>query len=439
MKLKINDKGIVSVEGMAGGEYAVYAGPTRIGSISASGSNFPLHGLSANYRMASLYGVTARSLDSQGAGGTHAVDISDYIEQFGRDDLISEAQGLIRGGKWAVYGVWVGNKRNVTADIGIVVPISLSGHGFTVECDGVEASETIVYSDQYFEQSHWFMPAGNILGVRCKFEMESIESYLEFSLEFDGGQPENESYGPILNYTDVKLLDGLPDLPRIRRIASANANHNSFLNGGRTVFVRLSRMAGKYGVDLRDGSARVLDWGVGCGRVIRHFGELPLDCLHGIDIDQDNVDYCNSTLGSDSYVVGLDPPTPLESNSYDLIYSCSVLSHLTEDAIDKWLTEINRLLSERGVALLSFNGSANSASYLSRRPKELRGLLRRGFFDKDVNHELDGFIPGNDYYRATFATDDWWRTKFESHGDLVAIEHAVVNGHQDIAVLRKRP
>ena len=177
---------------------------------------------------------------------------------------------------------------------------------------------------------------------------------------------------------------------------------------------------------------------MGCGRVIRHFEEVATPNLWGVDIDSDNVEWCNANLKSRSYVAALSPPTQLASNSCNLIYSCSVLSHLTEKATVMWLEEMHRLLTADGVALLSFNGSSNAATYLSRRPREFSAMLESGFHDRDVNHDLDGYIGSNEYYRATFCSDDWWLRTFSEHFTLVTVENAVVNGHQDIAVLRKR-
>ena len=63
-------------------------------------------------------------------------------------------------------------------------------------------------------------------------------------------------------------------------------------------------------------------------------------------------------------------------------------------------------------------------------------MLGEKLFDSDVNNELDGFIPNTDYYRASFASDEWWKSKFSNYFKHVDIELSVVNGFQHIAVLR---
>ena len=119
------------------------------------------------------------------------------------------------------------------------------------------------------------------------------------------------------------------------------------------------------------------------------------------------------------------------------MYSCSVLSHLTEAAAVKWLEELARILTPNGLALLSFNGLSNSASYLSRRTDEFLNVMNRKLFDMDVNSELEGFIPSEDYYRASFASDEWWATIFRRYFRLVRVEYSVVSGFQHIAILKK--
>ena len=128
---------------------------------------------------------------------------------------------------------------------------------------------------------------------------------------------------------------------------------------------------------------------------------------------------------------------PLPDSHFELIYSCSVLSHLTEDVANSWLAEIGRLLKPSGVAFLSYNGTANTVSYLSTRPDELRKVFQSSLFSGDVNHDLDGIVEG-DYYRASFSTDDWWEQTFRKHLHFADIERSAVSGFQDFAVVRKK-
>jgi len=269
--------------------------------------------------------------------------------------------------------------------------------------------------------------------------MPVSKNWVRFSIEFEGEfSGANRHFRDHWNLTDLDMIVGLPDLRRIQRVASKNANAMSFLNGGKTAFERLVRIALDHGIDVRDAEVPVLDWGVGCGRIAMHFNSDTKARLTGIDIDVDNVEWCRNNLQGDYRVVPPAPPTDLEPSLFRLIYACSVLSHLSEKDANLWLAEIARLLAPDGVALLSYNGTSNAISYLSRRPGELDAVFSGDLFDKDVNSEIKGFIPSDSYYRQGFSSDAWWLETFKRHFNVVAIELSVVSGFQHIAVLRKK-
>lgn len=413
----------------------VFVLDSYIGRVEAGSNAFPLSQLAQHQYGAIQHGVTVVSDDRN---SITALDINDYVGAFtGEDYLISELQEAVCAGKWTVYAMY--NRDGVIqADIGVVLPVEMKGVEFEITCEGVSSSGAYYYEDVNFRQTHWFMPEGCVIGVRCMFDLTDVGEYIHFNIKFKDERWNHHecAFRTQVAYTNPELLKSLPDLKRIHRVASRNANEHSFINGGRSAYLALKNIASEKGVDLSSSELRVLDWGVGCGRVIKHFSELPTDQLFGIDIDQDNISWCQQNLKGNFIPVDILPPTSLHSNSFDLIYSCSVLSHLTEKDAELWLAEIKRILRKGGVALLSYNGTSNSAAYLSRRPEEFRKVLGEKLFDSDVNNELDGFIPNTDYYRASFASDEWWKSKFSNYFKHVDIELSVVNGFQHIAVLR---
>jgi hypothetical protein len=113
-----------------------------------------------------------------------------------------------------------------------------------------------------------------------------------------------------------------------------------------------------------------------------------------------------------------------------------VLSHLTEQSAKSCLSELKSLLRHNGIALLSFNGLSNSASYLSRRPAEFARVIHNNLFDADWCKELDGYIEDAQYYRASFSSDEYWISLFRQYFEIIAVEYSVVSGHQHMAVLR---
>jgi 2-polyprenyl-3-methyl-5-hydroxy-6-metoxy-1,4-benzoquinol methylase len=96
---------------------------------------------------------------------------------------------------------------------------------------------------------------------------------------------------------------------------------------------------------------RILDFGCGWGRTLRFFmRDVPSAHLQGVDVMRDAVDWSRETnpWGTFTLIPTL-PPSGLPAGQFDLIYLYSVFSHLSEDAQDRWLTELQRLLSPRGL------------------------------------------------------------------------------------------
>lgn len=99
--------------------------------------------------------------------------------------------------------------------------------------------------------------------------------------------------------------------------------------------------------------SRVLDFGCGWGRTLRFFlRDVPADRLTGIDVlpeaiglSQQTNRWCNFRLTPAL------PPTDLPSGTFDLIYLYSVFSHLSEEAVDAWVTEFARLMKPGGILI----------------------------------------------------------------------------------------
>jgi SAM-dependent methyltransferase len=109
---------------------------------------------------------------------------------------------------------------------------------------------------------------------------------------------------------------------------------------------------------------RVLDFGCGAGRTLRHFiGEAEEAEFWGCDIDAASIDWLNSNLNPPlhGFVNDEQPPLAQPGNSYDLIYAFSVFTHIT-DEWSAWLLELHRLLTSDGLLIASFLGEGMSES-----------------------------------------------------------------------------
>lgn len=97
--------------------------------------------------------------------------------------------------------------------------------------------------------------------------------------------------------------------------------------------------------------SRVLDFGFGWGRISRVFmKDVRQANIHGIDVDPDFVALTQSLFDSDQFIKCPPfPPTGYANESFDLVYSYSVFSHLSEKACQAWMAEFHRILKPNGL------------------------------------------------------------------------------------------
>src|SRR5207244_8192708 len=106
-------------------------------------------------------------------------------------------------------------------------------------------------------------------------------------------------------------------------------------------------------------SKRVLDFGCGAGRTLRHYLDEASNCrvFYGCDIDEPSIVWLREHLSPpfQVFVNGELPPLPLPNASLDLVYAVSVFTHLTDNWSD-WLLELHRVLDDEGLLIATFIG-----------------------------------------------------------------------------------
>jgi SAM-dependent methyltransferase len=110
--------------------------------------------------------------------------------------------------------------------------------------------------------------------------------------------------------------------------------------------------------DWRWDGKRVLDFGCGVGKVLRHFApETAVAEFTGCDIHGPSIDWLQRNLSPPFkfFQCSEDPPLPQPDGYFNLIYAISVYTHLT-DHWAEWLLEHHRVLAPDGLLIASFLG-----------------------------------------------------------------------------------
>jgi SAM-dependent methyltransferase len=144
------------------------------------------------------------------------------------------------------------------------------------------------------------------------------------------------------------------------------------------------------------------------------------------------------------------PPLPFESESFELVYSISVFSHLDQALQDQWLSEIGRVMAPDGMALLSVHGRDSFDDFRSGRAKTAwcrpdafaRGPLNEDEFVFEPYRrsvwnaaELPGV--GVDYGLA-FHGPGYIRERWSRAFEVIGVLERGIAGWQDVVVCRKR-
>jgi SAM-dependent methyltransferase len=130
----------------------------------------------------------------------------------------------------------------------------------------------------------------------------------------------------------------------------------TFLDSGETIVDAMADTLRSAGKSLDDFDS-VLDFGCGCGRLLRHLPKFTKAKLFGCDYNPELVAWCAKNLPIAKLAVNsLEPPLPYSDGSFDFIYARSVFTHLPEKAQIEWMRELHRVLAPGGVLYFTMHG-----------------------------------------------------------------------------------
>jgi ubiquinone/menaquinone biosynthesis C-methylase UbiE len=105
---------------------------------------------------------------------------------------------------------------------------------------------------------------------------------------------------------------------------------------------------------------KILDWGCGPGRVVRHLPSLlGSDCkIYGTDYNTKSIEWCRKSLPGIEFNVNTgEASLPYPDNFFGAIYGLSIITHLSEQNHYNWVNELFRILEPGGLLILSSQGN----------------------------------------------------------------------------------
>lgn len=178
---------------------------------------------------------------------------------------------------------------------------------------------------------------------------------------------------------------------------------------------------------------RILDWGCGPARILRHLPELTQHKAeyYGTDYNEASIAWNRNNLPGIHFSQNqLSPPLPLPANHFNIIYAISIFTHLSEKMHFAWLEELLRVSQSGAVLALTFQGDAflpkltptETADYKQGK-LVVRGQVKEG-------HRIF----------SAFHPPVWMQRFFQKVDILEHIAGDTTNGkaEQDVWIIRKR-
>ncbi|UDL91624.1 class I SAM-dependent methyltransferase [Mesorhizobium sp. PAMC28654] len=232
---------------------------------------------------------------------------------------------------------------------------------------------------------------------------------------------------------EALAIAGAPPLPPAhlqRRVVGGYVS--DFIRSGDILLADFERILTRSSFSLNDCKS-VLDFGVGCGRVLRRFAETrPNHELAGADIDQEAIEWLKANYSRFGNFILLPhtPPCSLPSAYFDLIYSVSVFTHLDLRMQDQWLTELKRASKPGGFLIVTVHGD----NYLQQFPPDVQTKAAKDGAFYNENAGLTEGLP--DFYKNTYHTKEYIMQHWARFFEIVDYDPMGGANHQDLILMR---
>jgi len=197
-------------------------------------------------------------------------------------------------------------------------------------------------------------------------------------------------------------------------------------------------------------TAKVLDFGVGCARTMRHFyREVKNFECYGCDVDKNAIDYLESSIQFiKASVTNNLPPLHYKEHYFDFVYSISVFTHLDRSAFIRWINEISRILKKGGIFEISLHGS-KAFEIIENQPdrRSLLGINKNEFELNKEKYQTEGYIwikqpvcsddIDTSQFGISFISQACFKKIISPHFTLIDYFEGEIGGWQDLAILKK--
>jgi SAM-dependent methyltransferase len=229
----------------------------------------------------------------------------------------------------------------------------------------------------------------------------------------------------------TETSSGQPPLPPSELASWAGGEHGDLLGS----FDRIGRGARERILWLLPEAwsfegKRVLDFGCGSGKVLRHFLAEAESCeFQACDLHEPSIRWVREHLSPpvDAFVSPDRPPLPRPDGHFDLIWAISVFTHIA-DGWSSWLLELHRMLTDEGLLIASFLGEGMHERFVG-----------EPFEERQVGMNVMNYGQPWEEGSPNVLHSRWWVEAHWGRAFDVIKWTAEAEGRQSYALFRKRP
>lgn len=229
------------------------------------------------------------------------------------------------------------------------------------------------------------------------------------------------------------FLDKHPDIvlpPDYLIFETFHLDYNSYYFGGQSSARDIVRDVSPY-IQLNE--KKILDWGCGPGRIIRHIHQFVDKCeVYGVDYNPTNLNWCKDNIPNVNFSKNeIDPPLRFEVDTFDFIYGISIFTHLSAPNHKAWMDELARVSKTGSIIYLTSHGPIYKRILTEKERKQYDDgkLVNRG-----------NAIEGHRVY-AAFHPPAYFRKLLETHFEVLSYREGLEEDwgiDQDHWIVRKR-
>ena len=191
----------------------------------------------------------------------------------------------------------------------------------------------------------------NISGLLRKMNLLSSAEKVRFYLQKEKYKKDNNIF-----------RDEHPDFllpPEFFIYETYRLNYKWYYEDGKNSADEIVTLLSKH-YNLAKPGIRILDWGCGPGRIVRHLPALlPAAKIYGTDYNENYIKWCRENLKEIIFSSNkVDPPMNFAASFFDAIIGLSIFTHLSEKNHFAWIDELYRIIKFGGEGLITTQGEA---------------------------------------------------------------------------------